>query len=112
MPPIGPSAPRPSASPAGTVRGLAGIVEIDTVERRGKAVGITLPALFAVGDDVESGALLIADREQSGVVLRRLEPCRIDEPKIVRTHARHLLGKLGLVDQPDRLGIGADQGRW
>ena len=42
--------------------------------------------------------------------LRAVEPLRINEPKIVRAHARHLLGKLGAVDQPVRLGIGADQG--
>src|SRR5262249_31321661 len=40
------------------------------------------------------------------------EPGRIDEPKILRAHPRHLLRKLALVDQPDRLGIGADQGCW
>jgi len=96
--------------PAGAVGSLAGIVEIDTRERGGKTVGIALATLLAVGDDVEAGALLIADGEQRGVILRAVEPLRINEPKIVRAHARHLLGKLGPVDQPVRLRVGADQG--
>jgi hypothetical protein len=105
-----PHHPGHGRKPAGTVGSLAGIVEIDTRERGGKAVGIALATLLAVGDDVEAGALLIADGEQRGVILGAVEPLRINEPKIVRAHARHLLGKLGAVDQPVRLGVGADQG--
>src|SRR5262249_3449126 len=103
---------RHGRKPASSIGSLAGIVEIDTRKRGGKPVGIALAALLAVSDDIESGALLIADGEQRGVVLRGIEPGRIDEPKILRSHPRHLLRKLALVDQPDRLGIGADQGCW
>jgi len=105
-----PHHPGHGRKPAGTVGSLAGIVEIDARERGGEAVGIALAALLAVGDDVEPGALLIADGEQRGVVLRAVELVRINAPEVVRAHARHLLGKLGPVDQPVRLGVGTDQG--
>ncbi len=55
---------------------LAGIVDVDAVERGGEAVGIALAPLLAVGDDVEAGALLVADGEQRGVVLRALRAAR------------------------------------
>ena len=67
---------------AGAVRRLAGIVEIDAVERGREAVGIALAPLLAVGDDVEAGALLVADGEERGVVLRRVEPFGIDAPQL------------------------------
>ena len=97
---------------AGAVRCLAGIVEVDAVERGGEAVGIALAPLLAVGDDVEAGALLVADRDQRGVVLRTLEPFGIDAPQLLGAHPRrHLLGEARAVDQPVRLRIGADQRR-
>src|SRR5262249_61429014 len=58
--------PRHRGKPAGTVRGLAGTVESETVERRGKAGGITLPALFALRGGVECHALLIPEPRASG----------------------------------------------
>jgi len=87
----------------------AGIIDIDAVERGGEAIGIALAALLAVGDDVEPGALLIADGENRGVILRRFKLVRRYEPQIVGAHARHLLGQPFAIDQPFRLRIGADQ---
>ena len=55
---------------AGAVERGAGIVDVDAFERGGEAVGVALAAHLAVGDDVEAGALLVADREQRRVVLR------------------------------------------
>ena len=66
----------------GAVDGRAGIFDVDAVERGGEAVGIAFAALLAVGDDVEAGALLIADREDRGVVLRRFKLVRRDQPEI------------------------------
>ena len=51
----------------------AGLVDVDAVERGGEAVGIAFAPLLAVGNDVEPGALLVADGEDGGVVLRRFE---------------------------------------
>ena len=58
----------------GAVERGAGIVDVDAFERGGEAVGIALAAHLAVGDDVEAGALLVADRNARGVVLRLIEP--------------------------------------
>ena len=88
---------------------VPGIVDVDAVERGGEAVGIAFAPLLAVGDDVEPGALLVADGEDGGVVLRRFELVRRDEPEIVGAHARHLFRQLGAVDQPVRLRIGTDE---
>ena len=94
---------------AGTIERGARVVDIDTFERRGETVGVTLAPHLAVGNDIEAGAFLITDGEDGGVVLRRFELVRSDQPQIVRAHARHLLGQLVAVDQPFRLRIGADQ---
>ena len=67
---------------AAAVDRVAGIVEVDAVKRRGEAVGIAFAPHLAVGDDVESGALLVADRDQGGVVLRLLQPFRRDPPEL------------------------------
>ena len=61
---------------AGAVRRLAGIVEVDAVERGGEAVGIALAPLLAVGDDVEAGALLVADGDAAWRRPARLRAAR------------------------------------
>src|SRR3954453_6636370 len=95
---------------AAAVEGGAGVVEVDAGERVGEAVGVALAALLAVGDDVEPGALLLADGEQRRVVLRLLDPPRIDAPELTGAHARReARGELLAVDQPVRLGVGADE---
>ena len=79
-------------------------------ERGGEAVGVALAPHLAVGDDVEPGALLVADGEQRGVVLRLVEPLRVDAPQLARAHARREAGgELLAVDQPVGLGVGADE---
>ena len=52
---------------------LAGVFEIDALERRREMVGVALAAHLAVGDDVDAGAFHVADGEQGGVVLRLLQ---------------------------------------
>jgi hypothetical protein len=47
----------------------ARVVQVDTLERRGEAVRVTLAADLSVGDDVESNLFLHADRQRRGVVL-------------------------------------------
>ena len=95
---------------AGAVERRAGIVDVDAFERGGEAVGIALAPHLAVGDDVEAGALLVADREQRGIVLRLIQIFRRDPPQLLRAHARRkAAGELLAVDQPFRLGVGADE---
>ena len=59
--------------PAAVVDDSAGIVDVDALERGGEAVGVALAPHLAVGDDVDAGALHVADGEERGVVLRLLE---------------------------------------
>ena len=46
----------------------AAYVEVDTFERGSEAIGIALPAHFAVGDDVEARALLVANGQDGRIV--------------------------------------------
>src|SRR5262249_24539318 len=65
---------------------------------------------LAVGDDVEAGALLVADRQQGRVVLRLVEELGRDAPQLFCAHARRkAAGELLAVDQPFGLGVGPDQ---
>jgi hypothetical protein len=57
------------------------VIRVDALERGGESVGVAFAADLAVGDDVDAGALLVADREQRGVVLRLIEPGRLDAPQ-------------------------------
>ena len=109
-----PAADRPGDArhrnwPAIPVDHNARFFDVDAVERGGKAIGIAFAALLAVADDIEAGALLIADGEDRRVILRRFELVRRDQPQIIRPHARHLLGQFFAVDQPIRLRIRADE---
>ena len=67
---------------AAAVEGRPGIVDVDAVEGRGEAVRVALAAHLAVGDDVESGALLVDDGEDRGVVLGLLKPFGGDPPQL------------------------------
>jgi hypothetical protein len=55
------------------VQGAARVVDVDALERGGEAVGVALAAHLAVGEDVQPRALLVADGDEHGVVLRLLE---------------------------------------
>ena len=48
----------------------AWMFHVNAFKRRGKAIGIAFPADLAVGDDVDTGALLIAYGEERRVILR------------------------------------------
>ena len=45
------------------------VVDVEPLERGREAVGVALAADLAVGDDVDAGALEVADGERGGVVL-------------------------------------------
>ena len=97
---------------AAPVERRARIVEIDAFERRGETVRIALPPHLAVGDDVEPGAFLVADRKDRRVILRLVEELRRDPPQFLRPHTRRkAAGELFPVDKPLGLRIGADERR-
>jgi hypothetical protein len=77
--------------PAVPVDDRTRLFDVDAVERGGEAIGIAFAPLLPVGDDVEAGALLVAYRQDGGVVLCRFELVGRHQPQIVRRHARHLL---------------------
>jgi hypothetical protein len=88
----------------------AGLVDVDAGERRGEPVRVALAADLAVGDDVEPGALLVADGGQRGGVLRLLQPPLVDPPEVGGADARRQPPpQLLAVHQPLRLRIGADE---
>ena len=84
---------------AGAVESCAGIVDVDAFESCGKAIRIAFAPHLAVGDDVEAGALLIADRKQCRVILRLLEIFGRDAPKFQRAHpGRKTAGEFLAID--------------
>jgi hypothetical protein len=88
----------------------AGVVDVDAFERSGEPVGIAFAPHLAVGDDVEAGALLVADGDQRGVVLRLVEKFRRNPPELLGAHARRKpAGEPLTVDQPIRLCVGTDK---
>ena len=98
---------------AATIERRARAIDVDAVQRRCEAVGVALTPHLAVGDNVEPRALLVADGEDRGVVLRLLEEFRRNAPQLLRPHARRkAAGKLLTIDQPFGLGIGPHQRCW
>ena len=94
----------------GAVESRTGIVDVDPFERGREAVGIAFTPHLAVGDDVETGALLVADRQPRCIVLRLVEPFGRHPPQFARAHPRRKAPRQILaVDQPVRLGIRPDQ---
>ena len=65
----------------------ARIVTINACECGRKAVGVTFPAHFTIGDHVDAGPFLIPNRDQSGVVLSLFQERFRDAPDVVRAHA-------------------------
>ena len=59
-------------------------------ERGRKTVGVAFAPYLAIGNDVDAGALHVADRKQRCIVLRLLQPGLGDAPQI-EPHPRHAL---------------------
>ena len=96
---------------AGAVLHHRGRVDVDALERGREAVRIALAPHLAVGDDVDAGALHVADGDDRRVVLRLFEERLGHAPHLLDAHARHGLRLQHLeIDQPVRLRIGADDG--
>src|SRR5712691_12207401 len=97
---------------AGPVKGGAGVVEVYPFERGGEAIRVAFAPDLAVGDDVDPGALQVADREDRGVVLGLLEVLGCDSPDLQRAGSwRQATAEHRAVDEPIGLGIAADDGR-
>ena len=99
----------PTVRPARLVM-VAGVVVVDAVERGGEAVGVAFPAHLAVGDDVDAGALHVADRQQRGVVLRLRQIGLRHAPQLVHAHPRHRVLEHGAIHQPVGLWVAAHNG--
>ena len=54
------------------IQGRAGIVDINAVQRRRKAVRVALTTHFAVSNDVEARALLVPNCEERRIILSLL----------------------------------------
>jgi len=95
---------------AGPIERGAWIINIDTLERGGEAVRVAFAALFTVRNDIEAGAFLVANSKQCRIVLRFFQKFRSDAPQLVCPDAwREAPGKFFTIDQPIRLGVGADE---
>ena len=91
-------------------RHLRRVVAVHAVERGGEAVRIAFAPHLAVGDDVETGAFLVADGENGRVVLRLLEHDSLDAPEFARARSRRDDFRQPLaVDQPVWLRIASHQ---
>src|SRR5438105_3380066 len=103
--------PRHDIRPAASAQALAGIVEIDALQGRGEAVAVAFAADLAVGDDVDAGALHVADGYQGGRVLGVFEP-RLGYAPHVRgaDPRRQPLAELVAVQEPVGLRVAADDG--
>jgi hypothetical protein len=104
--------PRHRVGMPGAVERGPRLVDVDALQGGGEVVGVALPADLTVGEEVEAGPLLGADRELGGVVLRLGEELRLDAPQLLGAHPRREpAGELGPVDEPFRLRVAADQRR-
>ncbi len=91
----------------------ARIVEVDTLEGRGKKVRVAFTADLAVRDDVETGIFLRFDRDEGRVILGFGQVGLRHPPQLPRTHSRRkAAGETLAVNQPFRLRIAADQCCW
>ena len=107
-----PGDPRDLVGLARAAEDLGGVVEVHAVERGREAVGVALPADLAVGDDVDAGALHVADGEEGRVVLRGLEEVGGDTPEVGCADARgEAVAQHVAVEEPVRLGEAAHDRR-
>jgi len=65
---------------ARAVERCAWIVDIDTLERGSEAVRVAFAPLFAISDDIEAAALLVADGEKRRIVLPLFQKFRSYAP--------------------------------
>ena len=96
---------------AGAVERRSRVIDVDALERGGEAIGVTLAADLAVGNDVQARVFLRADGEHRRIVLRLGEVGLRHAPQFLGAHARRKApGELLSIDQPFRLRVTADQG--
>src|SRR6478672_10106103 len=94
------------------IQRLAGVVDVDAVERGREVVRVALATDLAVGNDVEAGAFLRTDRKQGRVVLGLGEVLGSRPPQLTGPDAwGESAGKLRPVDQPLGLGEAPDERR-
>ena len=91
---------------AAPIERCTGVLDVHALERGGESIRITFASNLAVGNDVQSGALLIADRADRRIILRFFEKLGGNPPQFFRASARRKsAGKFLPIDQPVRLRI-------
>ena len=95
---------------SGARRDDSGLFVVDAFERRRKAVGVALTTNFAVGYDIDAGALHVPDSDDGGIVLRLFEMFGRQPPHRMQARTRHHLRQHGAIHQPFRLRVAADHG--
>lgn len=89
---------------------LSGVIDIHPVQRIGEAIGITFVKNFTVGNNVYPDLFLDTDGGQSGVTLSFGKKFLGCPPQFLgRNPRREPAGKLLFADQPDRLGVTANE---
>ena len=90
------------------VKRRAGILQVRTVQCRGKPVRVAFAPDLAIRDDVESRAFLIADGQNGRVILRFPEELWRNAPQLAFSRAGwETACKFFAVDKPFRLRIRA-----
>src|SRR5205085_11620973 len=88
---------------------LARIVQVDPLQCGGETIAVALAADLAIGDDVDIGALHVADGQHGGIVLSLLEEWLGDAPDIAGTNTwRQSAEQLVSIDEPVWLRVAAD----
>ena len=96
---------------SGAIDRGAGMINVESIQRRGKAIGVALTADFAISDDVYARLLHFANCEPRGIVLRLFEEWFRHAPDLARPHTRRQpAAQLLAIHQPVRLRIAADDG--
>src|SRR5215212_6112006 len=104
--------PRQDALAAVLQRDPDRVVDVDPLQRGGKAVGVALAPDLAVADDVDPSTLHVADCNEGSVVLGLLEHVRRHPPDLLEPHPRHGQRlQLFAVDKPSRLRVASDHRR-
>src|SRR5579862_257529 len=77
----------------------------------GEFVRVTLAPNLAIADDIDTGALHLANRDDGRIILRLLEVFFSNSPQLRHPHARHEVAELLTIDEPVGLRITADRHR-
>src|SRR5262249_44677327 len=91
----------------------AGIIEVDPIQRRRKAVGVALAPDLSIGDDVESRILLCLDGHEGRIIHGLLKVGLGNPPELSGSDTRRKSPREPrAVNEPIRLWIAAHECCW